>query len=469
MGAYGQLVQSLRKQGSPEDGIEASAGLLRAVKQLLEWGCARQGDAGFELVPPFDLQALQLFAPLLDALRPELFDISREAGPFVLMAAFPGAGAQLTGVPDAAMRSVVSGGQGRDRAGAVLSCLGELAERATLLRRHPEDFRVMARSGRDNEPALGEVLGFSAQQEAALAAARPFFAAAGGADGRINWNGLSDDRLPGRDLATGQPVSVPACGVFVETDRSSPFAGLGLGSTVGAAVWRDLDGARQRALLELVERDAVARAWYNRLGITRLPDRIWSQVLGGEAAEFLQARARTTWVLTLDCDFDAHVVVALSHGEGGLEAAFGSAARLDYASAAEGAVREMIQAERSHEFARKAWEADSRKKPDGTSRPLPPSLAYGAKTDIRQDLRLEGTEVMQQVPEQVFRPGTLLESCLSARIRLYEIDVTEPAVGIPCVKLLSPDLASWQPRFGKYRLFSGGGSETDFAARPFPF
>lgn len=469
LGAFEELARELAEGGETSQGGRVQPDQKRASDKLVELGAARWNDAGLTLVPPFDLTALCLFAPLLDALRPELFDISLDDFPYVLMAAFPGAGSRLDGVPEAAMRSVVSGGQGRAKAKAVLSCLGELAERATLLRRRPEDGRVVGRSGGCVDLNLGEVLGFSRQQEAVLLAARPHLEAFTGEGGRIDWNSVSVDRLRGLDLSTGEPVSVPACGVFVETDRTSPFAGLGLGSTVGAAVWRDLEGARQRALLELVERDAVARAWYNRLGITRLCEASWSQVFDVEVAQFIKDRARTTWILTLDCEFSAHVVVALSHTDGGLEAAFGSSAGLTYAQAAESALSEMLQSERSHAFALRSWQVEQVKNAGASARPLPPPLAYGASVDVRQDLGLLEARMMDEIPSEIFSPEDVLESCLADGIRLYEVDVTEPGLKIPCVKILSPDLASWQPRFGKRRLFLGGRSEAEFAARPFPF
>lgn len=452
--------------------MAADPEMSKALSRLCDWGAAEDVPEGrVRFVAPFCRASLALFAPLLDSLRPELFDIAAPGCPFVLKAAFPGVGARLPAVPDAVMRSVVSGGQGLSPAAAVLSCLGELAERASLLRRGAEDPRVFKEEPGVHERPLGPILGFSRKQEAALMAARPNLPPVTGEDGSIDWNRLESGRVRLRDLASGEDLALPACGVFVETDPGAPAAGLGLGSTIGAAVWTEAEGARRAALLELLERDTVARAWYNRLGITSLSSRFWSQVLTEEAAAFLQGRARITRILVLDCDFDAHVVAALSHDDQGREAAFGSAASLALPEAAESAVREMIQSERSHEFARKAWEAASSGKggSGGKRKPLPPPLAYGASVDIRQDLSLDGVPSAEVVPSRVYRPDEVLEGCLSRGIRLYEFDATAPDLRIPCIKLLSPDLCTWQPRFGKARLFAGGSGEADFMARAFPF
>jgi ribosomal protein S12 methylthiotransferase accessory factor len=80
--------------------------------------------------------------------------------------------------------------------------------------------------------------------------------------------------------------------------------------------------------------------------------------------------------------------------------------------------------------------------------------------------------------ERRFSYDDLLQSCSERGIDIWEFDATRQDLGIPCVKLLSPHLCGWEPRFGKARLYQGvvdrglrssPAEEAEFAARPFPF
>lgn len=79
---------------------------------------------------------------------------------------------------------------------------------------------------------------------------------------------------------------------------------------------------------------------------------------------------------------------------------------------------------------------------------------------------------------QIFPEEALLQACLDRGFDVWEFDATRPDLQIPCIKLFSPDLCTWEPRFGRKRLYQGvvdrglrsaPASEAEFAARPFPF
>jgi ribosomal protein S12 methylthiotransferase accessory factor len=80
--------------------------------------------------------------------------------------------------------------------------------------------------------------------------------------------------------------------------------------------------------------------------------------------------------------------------------------------------------------------------------------------------------------DKAFSYDGLLEALREKGITVWEFDATRPDLGVPCIKLFSPELCTWQPRFGKDRLFQGvveRGLRTEpereevFAGRSFPF
>jgi len=142
--------------------------------------------------------------------------------------------------------------------------------------------------------------------------------------------------LPATHLDTDEDVDVPAETVLYPPPsravRPPVTTGLGLGSTETEAL---LSG-----LYEVIERDAAMLAWYSTYDPLEV-------VVEDDGYDLLRRRARsegleaTAVVLTQDVDVPA-VAVAL-HGEAWPEFALGSAAGLDPADAATGALEEALQ------------------------------------------------------------------------------------------------------------------------------
>jgi ribosomal protein S12 methylthiotransferase accessory factor len=264
--------------------------------------------------------------------------------------------------------------------------------------------------------------------------------------------------------------------LFQEVDEADgwhlPFA-----SSVGCAVWHDLEGARQRALLELVERDAVAQAWYNRLGITFLPKGLLREILPPDLTHYLNGQARAWGLYHVETDLSVQVVMAVSHDEYGRCCAFGSSAGWDIAQACVSALQEMLQSENALTLMDKAYPVTDR--PDETPRQLPRQLAYARERVIFEDLPVkDANATSEKVSKATSSFETLLHSCFDRGIDLWEFDATRQDLEIPCIKLMSAELCTWEPRFGKKRLFNGvverglrqaPATESEFAARPFPF
>lgn len=417
-------------------------------------------------------QALRLFAPVLTEYEVRLVPMDRAECPvrFCTGLAKPALakGAQPAGLPG----PIPAGGQGDEMRNAALGCLGELAERLSLCSLGDQDPRVFAAHNEQPEVDFRRIAGLRAQQEDA--------ASPGGCqeddklrDSAVDRSEAPSRRVALRNLINGDQAQFPAFGVlFQEIER--PGAGYpSIASTVGCAVWTDADGARERALLELVERDAVAQAWYNRLGITFLPPTLIGDSLPEQYVAYLNARPRQWGLYHVASDLPVPVAMAISSDKNGFRCAFGSSAGWTLASACRSAVEEMLQSENALDLMEEAFPAGQQ------DVRVPRQLAYARTRSIFEDLGLRDlppAEKSRIIPETGYEE--LVAACAAQGHTIWEFDATRPDLAIPCIKLLSPDLCTPEPRFAKRRLFEGvvkrglracPASEAEFAARPFPF
>ncbi|MEP0235356.1 YcaO-like family protein [Roseibium sp.] len=454
----------------PLEGLEKSPG--DAARLLCNWGAARIVRGSLQLVAPMTFGLLTLFAPLLDLCRPGIFDTPLPGCPLQLKAGLADVLGPSWGACEPDILKLVAGGQGVLGAQALISCLGEMAERLSLFSQGTDDGRVFDRGDGGEELALGGLLGFSQRQERELARALAGAAAHFSGD-QIDWNAFDRRRVCMRDLATGREVQVPAFGVLMGEGRGLGLSGLSLTSTAGAAVWSEPEEAHRWALHELVERDAVGQFWYNRLGITRLESGVWREFIHRNCGAYLAERQRKTIFLRVDTDLSAHVILAVSFERDGLGACLGASAAPTAEGATMSALGEMLQAEQSLGLMARAHK-------DAPPGAQPPSaLRYASGTRIAQDLGIAEAKPADIASLSiVYERDALLESCLAKSVTLFAFDATRSDLAIPCIKIMSPHLCSWQPRFGKPRLFDGvvdrgwaksRAAEQVFENRPFPF
>jgi len=448
---------------------EVAADLLRAG--LLVHDTAQDGnhlrmvDAG-----------LAVFLPLLTSFDVKIVPVSKQACPVRFCT---GILTTTTGFPEIEgnwMTSLPGGGQGRTSIDAAFGCLGELAERLSLCSLGKRDGRIFNKRREQPQVDISKMIGLSdAQGRRLLRTAH--LESGGQRDGLPDWAVLSDRRVEIRRLGGISKGQLPSIGILFNELEQITAGRLSLASSAGCAVWSDFPGARERALLELVERDAVAQGWYNRLGITMLDHGYLREILPESYFSFLSGRQRHWDICSLDTDLDSCVAIAVSYEEDGRAAAFGSSAGWNFASACEGAVEEMLQSENSLEMMAKVHPEMHSAEERDTS--LPRQLAYARQRSVFDDLPLKAAPAAgPRDPEKSSSYESLLGGCLEKGIEIWEFDATRPDLNIPCVKLLSPDLCSWEPRFGKRRLYEGvverglraaPATEAEFAARSLPF
>ena len=374
-------------------------------------------------------------------------------------------------------KPISAGGQGNTLVVAALGCLGELAERLSLCSLGQDDPRGKAREDMLPEVEIAKVFGLS---ETPLGNSEAHVRPVGGKSGKgeASWREMPESQVDLTLLGGGGKAQFPSAGVLFGDLGGIANKKAGFASTVGCAVWSNREGARSRALLELVERDAVAQAWYNRLGITRLNQDQIRSILPDLLVDFLEQESRQWTLCKVDTDLCAHAMIAVSSEADGKNAAFGSAAGWTMTEAANAALREMLQSENALQLMARAYpEHDG--KPSKRLTP-PRQLVYARQKSIFDDLPIAWNDPVgdEQLDSNRFTYEDLVQSCLEQGLEIWEFDATRPDLNIPCIKLLSKDLCSWEPRFGKRRLFEGvverglraqPATVAEFARRPFPF
>jgi len=330
-------------------------------------------------------------------------------------------------------------GRGFDRDRARISAICEAVERASLIGEGHDDPRVaVAPPAAERTLEALHWLNYSAEQLHNTDANLKYTAISGCA------NGVDNLWIKGRDLASGSVVAVSATAALFGED-----ARLGLpqvfSSSTGAALRDTIDGATRHALLELVERDAVAIWWYNSLNVPRVEQRALRAALPPDFARWLDERRRITWHLAMPTDLPASVIVALSARPDGSNPAIGAAAAIEPADAVRAATLELLQCEIALAQMRAAQNAPDPPQP-------PPLLAWSTRTNAFDMPYLAGIEETVPLPPPSDHQA-LVQHLGKHGIEVVVVDLTRPEIGVPVVKAISPHLRDWLPRFGPGRLY----------------
>lgn len=238
--------------------------------------------------------------------------------------------------------------------------------------------------------------------------------------------------------------------IFVPADlclrRATTIDGLPLrlAESNGCAAGASLAAAQGHALLELIERDAVALWWYGGCP----PGALELNAEGDAAlADFLaalrQEEARRTWFLDLTSNLGLPVVAALSSEADGSAVTFGYGADLDPLAAAKSALLELCQMELARDLVQMKLEQRG-----------PAALNAGDKAHLARAQELTLARYALLAPNPAARKRHLpradgmstLENCLlalrSAGLCPYWLDLTRPALGVTVARVLVPGLQS---------------------------
>jgi ribosomal protein S12 methylthiotransferase accessory factor len=245
-----------------------------------------------------------------------------------------------------------------------------------------------------------------------------------------------------RPLAAGDHRYCLAAAVFYAYPFETPEPYF-VADSNGCAAGRSVEEALASALFELVERDALAIWWYNRLRrpavrLDSLEYEATAKIIAG-----LEQRRRTVHVLDVTTDIGIPAYVAIAPNLDGSEVVFGAAAHLCPEKAVYKALSEAAQIV--------YWK--DRVDPD-------PQLGHWLRTanaqlDEFQWLLPEGTI------EPVHVRSAKAEECLSASahklanagIASYWVNLTRPEIGVSVVRVIGPGLRHPWGRFAPGRLY----------------
>lgn len=211
--------------------------------------------------------------------------------------------------------------------------------------------------------------------------------------------------------------------------------------TNGCAAGRTLPEAILNALLELIERDAVAIWWYNRLRRPAIDLESFGDPTILEIQRAFEQIGHDAYVLDVTTDLGIPAYVAVAPAKDGSQPYFGSAAHISPRIAALKALSEVSQ----------IWFW---------------SQQDGAPKDLEDWLGTTTTSTAPYLIPTGFAPGpagmTLLPDdapsfCVN-RIELADVepmyvDLTRPEIGIPVVRAIAPGLRHFWARFAPGRLY----------------
>ncbi|WP_437998962.1 TOMM precursor leader peptide-binding protein [Sorangium sp. So ce185] len=288
--------------------------------------------------------------------------------------------------------------------------------------------------------ALGDLLNFSEAQyrerarlNARAADRRQWVPEPLDAGTRIDWT-------PAWSLSKRERRYVPLAYCYAEAPAESGTAFCGPCSN-GVAAGTCLEEAVLQALLELVERDAAAVWWYNRLARPAIE----LDSFGDPYFEALQADyARlgwAVWVLDLTHDLGIPTCVALAHEAREDRFTIGFGCHLDPRLAVQRSLTELNQLFDPEGARRAPWDHE---RLQGRAHLFPsPDLPRVAAERLP---RIGGADLRADI-----------EGCLrrldEAGLELVAVDKTRPDIGLPVVQVIVPGLRHFWPRFGPGRLY----------------
>jgi ribosomal protein S12 methylthiotransferase accessory factor len=220
----------------------------------------------------------------------------------------------------------------------------------------------------------------------------------------------------------------------------------------GCAAGNTREEAILQGLMELVERDAVAIWWYNRLRRPAVPDPFAEPYLHALRKHY-EALGRTLWFLDMTNDLGVPVVTAVSADHTGGRVVLGFGAHLDARVALLRAATELNQmfvliTGRMHGDAPPFEDPDAR--------------AWWTRATVENQPYLRPDEAAPRAPVDLPPPashdlGGDIAACRrvleSQQLELLVLDQTRPDITLPVVRVVVPGLRHFWSRLAAGRLY----------------
>jgi len=250
----------------------------------------------------------------------------------------------------------------------------------------------------------------------------------------INWT-------EARDLLTGTKQYLPTgyCYLRYPFPEEPEYASA---DSNGCAAGSTLSDAIFHGLLELIERDALAIWWYNRLSRPSIDLESFAEPKLLEVCKEFSAVGRNLYLLDVTTDLGVPVYVAAAPKFDGSSLHFAAAAHPDPCSAAIRSVAELTQSLHCNTLL------------------LYDELRLWLETATLANQGYFEPASVQAAPQGI-RVGNVEEEirCLASRIqergmRVYYVDLTRPEIGVPVARVVAPGLRYFWARLGSGRLYN---------------
>jgi thiazole/oxazole-forming peptide maturase SagD family component len=247
-----------------------------------------------------------------------------------------------------------------------------------------------------------------------------------------------------------EPAWLPAglCFLGHAEDRA---AGLLPADSNGLAAGATREDAAVRAFLELVERDAVAIWWYNRIARAAIDPAVLNDALVSSYAEWTASRGRPLRLINLTHDFGIPVIAAVSHDPHGRQIALGFGADPDSAAAARHALGELTQVSCNISLIEQRIAAQG----EGD---LMPEVRYlwhwWREARIADHPHLNpGMAADMPHPAGLLDLAACRDLCRRHGLTFLAVDLTRAAIGVAVMRVIVPGLRPMAPRFAAGRLY----------------
>ena len=224
-----------------------------------------------------------------------------------------------------------------------------------------------------------------------------------------------------------------------------------LADSNGCASGGTLEEAMFQGLLELVERDAIAIWWYNRLKVPAIDPAGLDDAFMARVNGYFDAKGRNVHLLELTTDLGIPVVAALAADAGGARVMIGMGAHLDGRIAALRAISELVQtAPFDDETARQSSEVDPELwdwLDNATFATEPYLLAAEGEVLRASDLPRPAFDTMGQALQH------LVDRVAAAGHEVIVKDFSRSDLPVHCVRMVAPGLVHFWNRRGAERLY----------------
>ena len=345
-------------------------------------------------------------------------------------------------LPDSPCRPLLklqhAGGKGMTPEVAETACIAEALERYSLIYQGPEQ-RTRARISEVEARDPGSVLLFSDSQYNNRTAWNQTHSELHWVPQRLD-SSVEIDWSGAKSLVSGRTEYFPTslCYMYYPSPPNEEFC---VADTNGCAAGASLTEAILGALLELVERDAVAIWWYNRLCRPAMDLESLGDAGLLEFDRSFREIGRQLHLLDVTTDLRIPSFVAVAAKLDGSQPCFGAGAGMSARKAAFQAAAEVAQIV--------FWSEN------GSGSEEMRSWIQSATLDEQAYLKPCG--VVSAYDEHAMDPGEGLASCVrllwDAGHEPFYLDLTRPEVGLPVVRAIVPGLRHFWARLGPGRLY----------------